>query len=842
MRATNGTKCTKGKTAAKVQPPNPPAKQRKLSDAMKTPLAVEENSAGPTLPAAPTFEALGLPPTDKSADVAAGAEPQAKPPQAGVAVAVCLSGEDVIDGDACTRGKNIVAAPGGTVVAAVPAPSLSAEDPAARSQLCVKCRQHVDIQDRGTLGNQRSKQWVHRRCVAAYKRRNRMNQKSKAMKAEWENKTPEEVVEWYIKNSVAALDEQSKADEIHHATAITSKSSSSCWAKNFAIPYSVFKHESEMKGWSEIKIKTEWAKNLVDPAIKKIKFGDEVMITRFQGVEYLSGMENALSSTVTSTARMKSSEELVAAMSGGRDLVNANHVNSQQWLNLTRSLCPDANHVSLPDDVVQGFLDDDDVALDDLAATHELVKDYADRLDQAGQRQTLLDNLMKEDQVEASIFAATSAEGEDAADQARFRASRNAEFSRNKEVFELTVSSLSSEIEQLLQGGQQALGQDNEASQEIVASFKNYKENLNKINEAWATEVQAFQKSFTDAVTVSDMKKTLQDMKSAKATKLKELVPLRKGVSQFKALVRKKEVGDIKGIRKVAGNKGNAGVGVEYVENMEGRVIQHFMFHVAIEKGPCLNCKQDVKTGVDRMTPMCIINVDQLKILTSNIKFLQPVLTWLSQQLLDKLTVSCTLEKAKHIQPLDNVLSEIIHKDAMEKPYSVVHDWLGGYFAYSLQKATGKWSSVGYFAYGLGQWTVPIDGTMLLVALKATSIDGDSFSEKHKAFTDIPPDELAKRVQADGFYVKLEVGSAAWCPPGYIHALYVTSNSASFLKWASFGSKGKDAAEMRSVLSSATSMVSSFPTLGPHYKEWLDFLEQHFKTAGSVATGSASAS
>lgn len=84
---------------------------------------------------------------------------------------------------------------------------------------------------------------------------------------------------------------------------------------------------------------------------------------------------------------------------------------------------------------------------------------------------------------------------------------------------------------------------------------------------------------------------------------------------------------------------------------------------------------------------------------------------------------------------------------------------------------------------------------------------------------------ISEPVGRDGFFMKLEVGCCGWCPPGYIHYCCALSEVA-FMKWGSMSpTVALEDPELRKVLSSCTLVVSSFPTLAVHYREWLRFLE-----------------
>ena len=112
------------------------------------------------------------------------------------------------------------------------------ESPAAASiGLCSEFRQHVAPEDQGILGNARSKQLAHRRCVAADKGRKRQNSKNRSMAQAWEAMSPDESVAWYMKNASAELDER-LADPVVHSTVQETVASRDVQQINHAEPFS----------------------------------------------------------------------------------------------------------------------------------------------------------------------------------------------------------------------------------------------------------------------------------------------------------------------------------------------------------------------------------------------------------------------------------------------------------------------------------------------------------------------------------------------------------------------------------------------------------------------------
>ena len=335
----------------------------------------------------------------------------------------------------------------------------------------------------------------------------------------------------------------------------------------------------------------------------------------------------------------------------------------------------------------------------------------------------------------------------------------------------------------------------------------------------WAGRVDELQKNFSAAGSIEAMRKVLAIMKDARAEQSKAVSPLRKAVSLLRALVKRKEAGQLKGAQlggeSASGEPGAAGT--------LASVVQHFANHVCNEKGKAGNCV-DLKQGFHRLRPT-FVEADPLETLVTDVQYLPVLIKWLDQQLGTKETVSVVLDKPKHYDPIFKVITTALHKSVIEKPYSVLHDSLQGIFALSLHRATAKNLVPGFMPFGLGSWFVPVEGSLLVVAALAEKVPGHSFSTKLENMARTGPEDMAKLAHECGFWCKCAPGTAAWAPPGYL-TLVAPLGSCVYLKWSSMAPQPHTEGELlRKVLSSATLMLSSFPTLGPTYKEWLRYLE-----------------
>ena len=224
------------------------------------------------------------------------------------------------------------------------------------------------------------------------------------------------------------------------------------------------------------------------------------------------------------------------------------------------------------------------------------------------------------------------------------------------------------------------------------------------------------------------------------------------------------------------------------------------------------------------MKPM-VATADKLKSLKKDVKIAAGLLEWLHNQLGSKDTASAVLEKLKHYDQIKRILQAALVVDAWQRRVSVLHECLQSIFAFTIQVATAKYQVPGFMPYGLGQWFVPLEGSLLIIGVPNTDVPGAAFSAKVNFMTSCKPDELGDIVAQKGFCVHCECGMVVRAPPGFI-CLVISLDKSSWVRWSSMCAKPTaDSPEARQILSSTTMMISSYPVLGSSYKEWLRFLE-----------------
>lgn len=173
---------------------------------------------GNTLPHAATEMSESLGPAGRANSVASGVDVGETPTTAAAASSAAAAQAATDDGSESTSVAAASAAEGAIG---------DARGPVGDSGLqmhgeYIKCGLAVAAEDRGKLGNMRSKQVCHTRCATAYKKRKRMNSKCKALAGAWDAMTDEERREWYKKNTAAEL-EPTDDRNATHSMASTSK-------------------------------------------------------------------------------------------------------------------------------------------------------------------------------------------------------------------------------------------------------------------------------------------------------------------------------------------------------------------------------------------------------------------------------------------------------------------------------------------------------------------------------------------------------------------------------------------------------------------------------------------
>ena len=99
-------------------------------------------------------------------------------------------------------------------------------------------------------------------------------------------------------------------------------------------------------------------------------------------------------------------------------------------------------------------------------------------------RQEMLDNLLKVDQVEASFYA-KEGDSETAADVAKFRVSKNSDFTKAKETYELVLQTLGTDIKEAVDG---AKGSMTEAAAEAAKEAYKVLEDSESVLEEHGTQ------------------------------------------------------------------------------------------------------------------------------------------------------------------------------------------------------------------------------------------------------------------------------------------------------------------------------------------------------------------
>lgn len=689
---------------------------------------------------------------------------------------------------------------------------------------CVKCLRQVMPGSEGSLGGTRSKQIVHGLCVTAYKRRSRTNKTSKKLRDTWDALSVEEKADWFIKNTADGLGEDDIPDDISHQVTISETRSQDLLGINAAVPFAIFEERGEMRNWKADRILQEWKAALINPKIRNIKYMGVVCICRFEGVQFVDRQSHEVASSFVHKEKVSSAEDMETARAKGQEALDSAAALGSKFLQNTFTPVAPVASLAIPDDLIEGLIDDTSQVVE----RGDLLMDLFEQgLTRQARRDELLDALMKEDLVEASIWYSThgpapESEQEIAQEASRFRVGRAQEFARVKDVFSLSMQELQTEAVQASALGASKIGKKDEACVEAFKVLDVAKPTIDGICEAYIQKVDALKAIFDNAKTADIMKDNLQTLRQYRTEAMRDLGPLRKAMIYIRAAVKKQETVQLKGLRHAAEKDDSTNISKEALAS--AALEKYFTNHFFHSHGDTVNCI-NLDGGFDRMKPV-VVKAEALTKLSQDVKFLPTLVTWLRTQMNGKDTASAALEKPKHFDQLRSNLVKTLTTDAIfEKPTSVLHDCLQSIFVLSVQVGTAKYSAPGFMPYGLGQWFVPIEGQLLIVGVQCQKLQGHSFAQKLNAMMTAKGEDLEGLVLKDGFASKVESGCAMWVPPGFV-CLVLSLADSSWLRWSSMTkTPSASDSESRQVLSSSTMMISSYPVLGASYKEWLRFLE-----------------
>lgn len=700
---------------------------------------------------------------------------------------------------------------------------------------CCKCGRDLCAGDIGSLSSSgRSKQPVHKRCAAAYKRRMRQNTKNKQLKMLWEAMTVEEMQAWFKKHTVDELQDDTVDDKLDHTLETVDETARDINIINRGIPYSVFKTEGEQKGWGQAKIDQEWNSMLLNDQFKKVRFKGEVLVMRFMGIDMVDRTTSATSSRVGTKAEISSKEDLKQAQAKAKSVLNEAKAHYLQASQSSWSSGWGSAPLEVPDTLLQGLVADDILEPEAPDTLNLMFLDFFERDER---RQRLLDQLLQADLVEASIHAASASLAstepkETTVDLARLRIGKAGEFPKATETLELSCQALQAEIDGAIDASKGKIDEDRADTKETLAALAQAKGSLATLQSEFKTKVDELKGKFDAAESCEDVRATLALLKESKAEKAKAQQPLRRALSLLKALIKKKEQIELKGMKGLAQEDSMANEA-----SSNHLLLQHFLNKVLLNH-PSVH--MDKFTGgdtFDHLKPQFVSSA-VLTTVEASVQFVPVLATWLANQLGQKDIVSVALEKPKHSEQLSAVLGKALGKSAFERPHSVLHQWLGSVFAITLQRATQKFTSSGFFPYALGHFFVPLRHGALFIGLLADEAPGSSFADKVDHMVRMGPDEMERRIASSGFAAKAEPGTAVYVPPGYL-VTCVSLGDTLLLKWAVMSAiPSSNTPELRRVLACTTSMISSYPALSAQYRDWTTYLGVHSQGSqeGSTST------
>lgn len=251
------------------------------------------------------------------------------------------------------------------------------------------------------------------------------------MNSAWEAMSEEEKTAWYIKNSADHL-EKKDGQDMEHVTETFDEIAADVIVRNRGIPYSVFYEEGLMKGWDKARIENSWKVQILDPAVKKVKFQGQTLLARFEGIVFDERKTTGVVAGVKSTKKLATPEDLRTASEAGEAALSEARALTAAFSASVYSSAWEADSLQIPDELVESLMDWENIVPDMHTLTASLFKSV---LEHEARRQTMLESLLQEDMMEASIFVALAGTGEAEtdADVAKYRVSRAAEFGKCKD-------------------------------------------------------------------------------------------------------------------------------------------------------------------------------------------------------------------------------------------------------------------------------------------------------------------------------------------------------------------------------------------------------------------------
>ena len=341
--------------------------------------------------------------------------------------------------------------------------------------ICSKCTGAV-LSSEVTAAGPRCKQVVHRRCVAAYKRRMRMSRKNKSLKLAWEALDEAGQVDWFTKNTVDDVEVNTKRN-IEHSLEQVTEEMTSMKVRRVAIPKTKFCDEGLMKGWSSEKVETEWRRMLLEPGAKVVSFHGQQLISRFEGIVYDEETRGGAVSRMSMTKAVGAQSDLAESFTEAQSFIATAHAANVAFGATVHSSFFDSA-ASIPDHLVDGLIDVDDTLLE--KTIEGFMTFFTTELEAEERRDETLQRLLQDDLVDASFYKAEHEveEEETEDDLAKYRIAKKNDLRKLYELTELSVAQVGKESAEVLAGAKQKLGTDSAQAQEAYTFLADHTEKL----------------------------------------------------------------------------------------------------------------------------------------------------------------------------------------------------------------------------------------------------------------------------------------------------------------------------------------------------------------------------
>jgi len=362
--------------------------------------------------------------------------------------------------------------------------------------------------------------------------------------------------------------------------------------------------------------------------------------------------------------------------------------------------------------------------------------------------------------------------------------------------------------------------------------LEGYEKKLLEISTSRIALFDALDVKITQATTATEIDGVMLELKATRVMNQRQLGPFKRAVAVLKACIRKFESKDTKGMKKSKGKgKGKQTTADGSDDKPSGPTrgaVEMFLLTNDLQKQDHINMHL-INDGAPRERGEAqLFELDKLKDITKDLRFLGTLKDWLQSQMEDDCSVCAPLSKSRHAKTIEEWIVTNLTVDSVmfEKPHSVLYsDVLHEVFSVNIVCVNREYELPGFLPNCIGAWFLPLDATLLMMGVKTDQAVGDSFVNKVTNFVQADENTISAVIKENGFLVKATPGKLVWIPPGYV--IWITCLApGSYVKWSTLSSQqGSEKDLVKTILGNATLLLASYPTLSDSYRGWCTYLQ-----------------